>query len=276
MQFDRFVLGTAQAKPGYGVTSETIQQATEFFLILEEARRLGINWIDTAQNYGIAESWIGDYRKDPFQVASKISIRGSEAATLRASIEKSSSQIGDNQLRAVFAHDWEVSRPVEKANFLKLQRDYEHLRFGVSIYETSTLLDIFRDECVLSMVQIPLSVLNQSFLPLLSECRDRGIEVWARSIFLQGAVDYSSSKNPFRSHPDLLKLRKFCEENSCTPFLVAISFVLSSAVDKIVLGFENSSQLTEISKYFDYPRQFIDFSELASTNLDFIDPRRWK
>ena len=69
MQFDRFVLGTAQAKPGYGVTSETIQQATEFFLILEEARRLGINWIDTAQNYGIAESWIGDYRKDPFQVA---------------------------------------------------------------------------------------------------------------------------------------------------------------------------------------------------------------
>jgi predicted DNA-binding WGR domain protein len=78
MLSERLVLGTAQAKPGYGVTIQSIQQESEFFSMLKVAKQLDIQWIDTAQNYGLAESWIGKNSEFHFQVASKIAIKGSD------------------------------------------------------------------------------------------------------------------------------------------------------------------------------------------------------
>ena len=276
MLSERFVLGTAQARPGYGVTTQSIQQENEFFSMLKVAKQLDIQWIDTAQNYGSAESWIGKISEFQFQIATKISIKGRDTSNLKKDIEQSAIELGRNQLRVVFAHDWEDSHSYDRESFLSLQSDYSHLKFGVSLYETSSLKDLLSLESALPIVQVPFSVLNQSFLPFLENCKDRGIEVWARSIFLQGAIDYHSSKNPFRDDPDIIKLADFCKRYFVTPFQVAASFVLSSSVDKIVVGFENASQLEEIVKVFNSPEKLTNFDELVSTNPDLIDPRRWK
>jgi len=276
MLSERLVLGTAQARPGYGVTTQNIQQESEFFSMLKVAKQLGIQWIDTAPNYGLAESWIGKNSEFQFQVASKVSIKGSDTASLKKDVEQSAIELGRNQLCVVFAHDWEESHPHDREGFLSLQSDYSHLKFGVSLYETSSLKDLLSHESALPIVQIPFSVLNQSFLPFLENCKDRGIEVWARSIFLQGAIDYHSSRNPFRDDPDIIKLADFCKRYSVTPFQVAASFVLSSSVDKIVVGFESASQLVEIVRLFNSLNELTDFDELVSTNPELIDPRRWK
>ena len=276
MLSERLVLGTAQARPGYGVTTQSIQQENEFFSMLKVAKQLDIQWIDTAQNYGSAESWIGKISEFQFQIATKISIKGRDTSNLKKDIEQSAIELGRNQLRVVFAHDWEDSHSDDRESFLSLQSDYSHLKFGVSLYETSSLKDLLSLESALPIVQVPFSVLNQSFLPFLENCKDRGIEVWARSIFLQGAIDYHSSKNPFRDDPDIIKLADFCKRYFVTPFQVAASFVLSSSVDKIVVGFENASQLEEIVKLFHSPEKLTNFDELVSTNPDLIDPRRWK
>ena len=276
MLSERLVLGTAQARPGYGVTTQSIQQENEFFSMLMVAKRLDIQWIDTAQNYGLAESWMGKKSEFQFQIATKISIKGSNIASLKKAVEQSAIALGRNQLRVVFAHDWEDSHPDDRESFLSLQSDYSNLKFGVSLYETSSLKDLLSIESTPPIFQIPFSVLNQSFLPLLENCKDRGIEVWARSIFLQGAIDYHSSRNPFRDDPDIIKLADFCKSYFVTPFQVAVSFVLSSSVDKIVVGFENASQLKEIVNLFNSPEKLTGFDELLSTNQDLIDPRRWK
>ena len=276
MLSERFVLGTAQARPGYGVTTQSIQQENEFFSMLKVAKQLDIQWLDTAQNYGSAESWIGKISEFQFQIATKISIKGRDTSNLKKDIEQSAIELGRNQLRVVFAHDWEDSHSYDRESFLSLQSDYSHLKFGVSLYETSSLKDLLSLESALPIVQVPFSVLNQSFLPFLENCKDRGIEVWARSIFLQGAIDYHSSKNPFRDDPDIIKLADFCKRHFVTPFQVAASFVLSSSVDKIVVGFENASQLEEIVKVFNSPEKLTNFDELVSTNPNLIDPRRWK
>lgn len=276
MLSERFVLGTAQARPGYGITTQSIQQKNEFFSMLKVAKQLDIQWIDTSQNYGSAESWIGKISEFQFQIATKISIKGRDTSNLKKDIEQSAIELGRNQLRVVFAHDWEDSHPDDRERFLSLQSDYSHLKFGVSLYETSSLKDLLSLESALPIVQVPFSVLNQSFLPFLENCKDRGIEVWARSIFLQGAIDYHSSKNPFRDDPDIIKLADFCKRYFVTPFQVAASFVLSSSVDKIVVGFENASQLEEIFKLFNSPEKLTNFDELVSTNPDLIDPRRWE
>ena len=276
MLSERLVLGTAQTRPGYGVTTQSIQQENEFFSMLKVAKQLDMRWIDTAQNYGLAESWIGKNSEFQFQIATKISIKGSDTASLKKDVEQSAIELGRNQLRVVFAHDWEDSHLDDRESFLSLQSDYSHLKFGVSLYETSSLKDLLSLESALPIVQVPFSVLNQSFLPFLENCKDRGIEVWARSIFLQGAIDYHSSKNPFRDDPDIIKLADFCKRHFVTPFQVAASFVLSSSVDKIVVGFENASQLEEIVKVFNSPEKLTNFDELVSTNPNLIDPRRWK
>ena len=276
MLSERLVLGTAQARPGYGVTSRGVQQESEFLSMLNVAKQFEIQWIDTAQSYGSAESWIGKNNEFQFQVASKISIKGRDTSSLKKDIEQSAIQLGRNQLRVVFAHDWEESNSLDRKHFLSLQKDYSHLKFGISLYETSSLKNLLSKEFALPIVQIPLSILNQSFLPLLENCKDQGIEVWARSIFLQGAIDYHSNRNPFRDDPDIIKLADFCKRYFVTPFQVAASFVLSSSVDKIVVGLENVSQLVEIVKLFNSPEKLTNFDELASTNPDLIDPRRWK
>ena len=276
MLSERLVLGTAQARPGYGVTCRGVQQESEFLSMLNVAKQFEIQWIDTAQSYGSAESWIGKNYEFQFQVASKISIKGRDTSRLKKDIEQSAIQLGRNQLRVVFAHDWEESNSLDRKTFLSLQKDYSHLKFGISLYETSSLKNLLNNEFALPIVQIPFSVLNQSFLPLLETCKDQGIEVWARSIFLQGAIDYHSNRNPFRDDPDIIKLADFCKRYFVTPFQVAASFVLSSSVDKIVVGFENVSQLEEIVKLFNSPEKLTNFDELASTNPDLIDPRRWK
>ena len=276
MLSERLVLGTAQAKPGYGVTIQSIQQESEFFSILKVAKQLDIQWIDTAQNYGLAESWIGKNSEFHFQVASKIAIKGSDTAGLKKGVEQSAIELGKNQLRVVFAHDWEESHPHDRENFLSLKSDYPHLKFGISLYETSSLKDLLSRESVIPIVQIPFSVLNQSFLPLLKDCKNLGIEVWARSIFLQGAIDYHSSRNPFRDHPDIIKLADFCKKYFVTPFQVTTSFILSSSVDKFVVGFESAGQLEEIVRLFNSPKEFTNLNELVSADLDLIDPRRWK
>ena len=244
--------------------------------MLKVAKQLDIHWIDTAQNYGSAESWIGKISEFQFQIATKISIKGRDTSNLKKDVEQSAIELGRNQLRVVFAHDWEDSHPDDRESFLSLQSDYSHLKFGVSLYETSSLKDLLSLESALPIVQVPFSVLNQSFLPFLENCKDRGIEVWARSIFLQGAIDYHSSKNPFRDDPDIIKLADFCKRYFVTPFQVAASFVLSSSVDKIVVGFENARQIVEIVKLFNSAEKLTHFDELVSTNPDLIDPRRWK
>ena len=273
---ERLVLGTAQARPGYGITTKVIQQENEFLSMLKVAKQLDIHWIDTAQNYGLAEYWIGKNSEFQFRVASKITIKGSSTASLKEDVEQSALALGRNQLRVVFAHDWEESHPQDRDNFLSMQSDYSHLKFGVSLYETSSLTDLLSHKSAPPIIQIPFSVLNQSFLPLLENCKVHGIEVWARSIFLQGAIDFNSSRNPFRDDPDIIKLADFCTRNNVSPFQVATSFVFSTSVDKIVVGFESASQLEEIVKLFNSPEELANLDELGSKNPDLTDPRRWK
>jgi len=276
MLSERLVLGTAQARPGYGVTSRGVQQESEFLSMLNVAKQFEIQWIDTAQSYGSAESWIGKNNEFQFQVASKVSIKGRDTSSLKKDIEQSAIELGRNQLRVVFAHDWEESNSLDRNNFLSLQKDYSHLKFGISLYETSSLKNLLSNEFALPIVQIPFSVLNQSYLPLLENCKDLGIEVWARSIFLQGAIDYHSNRNPFRDDPDIIKLADFCKRYFVTPFQVATSFVLSSSVDKIIVGSESASQLEEVVELFNSPEELTNLDQLVSTNLNLIDPRRWK
>jgi len=276
MQVKRLVLGTAKVMPGYGVTTSTDLAEDGFSKLLKQANRLGIEWIDTAQSYSSAESWISRSGLYQFKVATKISISGQSREAQLSKVVQSQELLGRDKIKIIFAHDWEDSRTVDRETFKSLQADFPAIKFGASLYETISLEELINQPKALSIIQIPLSVLNQSFLPLLAICQETNTEVWARSIFLQGVIDYHSPKNPFKEHKHIERLAKFCTARNLTPFQVAISFAFSTAVNKIVIGFENEFQLNYVVKLIQEPQLLIDFKELASDDPNVIDPRRWK
>lgn len=275
MQVERLVLGTANVQPGYGVTTSANLVEDEFSQLLKQANCLGIEWIDTAQSYGSAESWISRSGVYQFQFATKISISGQSRKAQLIKIAQSQELLGSDKIKVIFAHDWEDSRTVDREAFKSLQVNFPNIKFGASLYETISVEELINQPNSISIIQIPLSVLNQSFLPLLAICQDAKIEVWARSIFLQGVIDYHSPKNPFKEHKHIERLAKFCTARNLTPIQVAISFAFSTAVSKIIIGFENKLQLNYVVKSIQEPQLFIDFKELASDDPNIIDPRRW-
>lgn len=275
MQVKRLVIGTAQIQAGYGLTVKSDLSISKFKAILEGAESHGIDWIDTAQSYGEAESWISRTKTEKYCIATKISIANQNTESLIKKVDSSRDMLGDKQIKIIFAHDWEKSSFLDKRSFISLRDSYPSIRFGASLYETSSIDEIISQEVKPSTLQIPLSVLNQSFLPLIEECKVAGIDVWGRSLFLQGAIDYLSPKNPFKEHPDIKKLQVFCSKHEVTPLEVAILFAQSTSLDKFVIGFENSNQLKEVAEILQASRNIDDFSGLSSSDLDLIDPRRW-
>jgi len=276
MQIKRVVIGSAQIQTGYGLTAKSDLSLSKFNAILNSAENYGIEWIDTAQSYGDAESYIFRANARKFHIATKISISTQSKESLINKVNSSRRRLGDKQIKIIFAHDWENADSLDKANFLSLQEIYPLIRFGASLYETTSIGEILIRKLQPSIVQVPLSVLNQSFLPLIEQCKIAGIEVWARSLFLQGAVDYLSPKNTFKEHADIIKLQKFCKQHEVTPLRVAVSFAQSTLADKFVVGFENSDQFVEIAEMFQSSKTMDNFSGLSSSDVKLIDPRRWK
>ena len=275
MKTERLVIGSAQVQPRYGITTEFKMDDDEFGYLLDKAINYQIEWIDTARSYGKAESWISQSSLQRFNVATKISIKARDRGSLLRDLDSSQDTLGKNQIKTVFAHDWEDSNPIDKELFLSLKKDKPEIKFGASLYEISSLEEILSGLHSPSIVQVPLSVLNQTFVPLLKNCQNLDLEVWARSIFLQGAINYNSPRNPFRNHPDVLNLKSFCQRLNITPFHVALSFASSLSVDKIVVGFESSKQLVEIAELFMECDELRDLAKLASFDQNLIDPRRW-
>ena len=62
---------------------------------------------------------------------------------------------------------------------------HETAKIGVSVY-TPEELEKYIDD--IDIVQIPLSIADGRFLPFLPKLRKRGVEIHARSVFLQGKL----------------------------------------------------------------------------------------
>ena len=149
------------------------------------------------------------------------------------------------------------------------------LRLGFSIYENWELEVLAeRSECI--PIQVPINILNQTLLSGLENCKKNGFEFTARSIFLQGALDWNSPKNRFKEHPDVLKLKNLGVSWNLNPLALAINFAKQLDVRSVLVGFASDYQLKEFMDIWRHPSmKQIDFSDYVSHDLSLIDPRLW-
>ena len=154
----------------------------EITKILRTARRRGIEIIDTAPAYEVDTDFSG------FKVVQKTPYQGDCYALLQ--------------------HDPDGELPRE-GNYKR----------GISVYTPEQLERVIDD---IDIVQLPLSIADNRFLPFLPILRNKGVEIHARSVFMRGML------------LDRLDVK------------TCLGYVLAQDVDYVVVGINSDEQMKEV------------------------------
>ena len=124
-------------------------------------------------------------------------------------------------------------------------------KIGVSIYENKHLSFVLENFDI-DLVQLPLNIfdrrlIDNGMLKLLSQ---EGLEVHARSIFLQGLILMENSSRPrkFDRWDSLWKSwSEWLNDHQISPLEASIRYAMSfSEISKVLVGIDSVNQLIEI------------------------------
>ena len=213
----------------------------------------------------------------------KDSIASEDAELLVEALTSSLQKLNLKSVYGLLIHDVDN---IFALNGSKLIKAMERLKdqglvskIGVSIYSSNQIkmaLEYFNPD----IVQLPLNVLDQRLIKdgTIARLSNLGVEIHARSAFLQGLLLMSTSTIPAYFDPWtplLSKWHLFCRDESISPLQAALGFVCSiQEVSHAIVGVQNHSQLAEILDLsIGYPS--LDFRQFSSDDQNLIDPCNW-
>lgn len=289
-------LGTVQFGSEYGIANRLGRASrAEIQGILEDAAGAGVRVLDTAPGYGNSEALLGELKPEnaAFDFVTKTPVgqlAESPADAARSVTEGMLESL--RRLRIDSVYGLLEHRPERLLGeqgdaifeaMLGLRDAGLSRRIGVSAY-TPAQLDAICARYPLDLVQIPLSVFDQRLLVggRLRALKEKGVEVHARSVLLQGVVGMTPRDLPdylAAMRSPLAKLRQLAEGLGISPVAAAIDFVERLAeVDVVLCGVEGRSQLREILTPGRPQIETIGsggFRELAICDPQLIDPSCW-
>jgi aryl-alcohol dehydrogenase-like predicted oxidoreductase len=287
-------LGCAQFGFDYGISNRVGKPAPkDVARILEAARAGGVQVIDTAHAYGDSEAILGRCwpAKHAFSVVTKtLPLRTSRVTALdthhvlnafRLSLER----LRQPRIYGLLVHDARDLLAAESERLMDALIDLKERRIvaklGVSVYDEREL-DAVLARFSVDIVQVPLSVLDQRMHAsgVLGHLKRAGIEVHARSVFLQGILLLEPRALPAFFGPYRHKLKQIhdaARRDGLSVLTLALAFVAAvQHVDVALVGVASVRQLQEILQAWEIrgaPRS--DWSALACVDEKLVDPRRW-
>jgi len=286
----KFIIGSAQFGLDYGISNEQGKvKEIEINKILAVARKNNIFTIDTAKAYGNAEQVLGKLAKNnTLKFITKISPPKQDEKIkdyiLRSKLEikESLRLLNIEYFDAVLIHDASVLKSKIRdplINFLKkLKSDNITKKIGISLYEPEEVL-LFKDLSP-DLVQVPLNLFDQRFLVsgVIDSLHSKGIEVHARSVFLQGLLlmkPKSLPTNLSELYKPLEEMLYFFNEKKVSVLSEAISFVYNQkSVDQVILGVTDHKELIDCLNFNESTLEK-DYERFAIDDYKLIDPRRW-
>ena len=184
-------LGTVQFGQAYGVSnSRGHVPPGEAAAILALARDAGITTLDTAANYGEAEKVLAALDTGSFRIVTKTIGLGQGLDAVIARARQSAQALKADTLLVHAAGD--LLGPDGDALWkalLELREQGVFRKIGISAYvadDPAALAQRFRPD----VMQIPFSLLDQRLLAdgSLARLKNLGVEIHARSLFLQGLL----------------------------------------------------------------------------------------
>jgi aryl-alcohol dehydrogenase-like predicted oxidoreductase len=270
-------LGTVQFGQAYGVSNIRGQIPTaEAAAILQRAAEAGITLLDTAANYGAAESVLAGLNIAPFRIVTKtinlkngldaVMARGRQSATtLKADtlLVHAAADLADETL-------WPALQNLKSEGVFR--------KIGISAYvadDPAALAARFKPD----VMQLPFSLLDQRLLAngTLGRLKDMGIEIHARSLFLQGLLFLDDLPPKLQSAAAHLKnIKAELAATGTTPLAAALGFVLSrSEIAHGVVGVTSLNELNEIVAAAKHPLPDLDWAAMALTDELVLTPSLW-
>jgi aryl-alcohol dehydrogenase-like predicted oxidoreductase len=291
----RLGLGTVQFGMDYGVTNSAARTpADEVAAILGEAGHAGIALIDTAPAYGISEEVLGQRWPEGhrFQVVSKTPvvkarrITPDDARDLETTFLASLSRLRLDRMYGLLVHHADNLLAEHGELLLEAMRSVQERRLvakiGVSVYSGQELDAVLR-RFTPDVVQLPISVFDQRLIASghLRELARRGVEIHARSAFLQGVLladpaGLGSYFDPIK--PLLRQYGECCAKAGLSALRAALEFFNGvPEVSYIVVGTCSHAQLRELleaARSAGAPS--LDYKCWACADEQMVNPSMWK
>ena len=259
---NKLAIGTAQFGMDYGIGSSPGKVSiNEVKKILEYAKSTNIDMLDTASAYGKSEKTLGELNVDEFKVVTKTrhfnvpKITDDDVNLLNRDFDKSLKDLKLDSVYGLLIHNADdlmkpgASKIIE---FLQnLKKIHKIKKIGVSIYENKHLSFVLENFDI-DLVQLPLNIfdrrlIDNGMLKLLSQ---EGLEVHARSIFLQGLILMENSSRPrkFDRWDSLWKAwSEWLNDHQISPLEASIRYAMSfPEISKVLVGIDSVNQLMEI------------------------------
>ncbi len=278
-------IGTAQFGMDYGLTNVHGKcPSAEIKKIFELASEKGIDTVDTAMAYGDSEEVIGATLEGrAFNIITKLSAN----CLPEEAFEKvllSLRRLGLLSLYGLLTHQadtllgrrgeeiWQVLLELKKAGIVQ--------KIGVSVYNSEQITAIL-ERYPIDLIQLPLNLFDQSLWKngQLKKLKEAGVEIHARSIFLQGVilapVDGLHSKLEGLKEK-LLQLKRFCQRHHITPLQAALAFIWDiPEVDRIIVGASAYGDFHEVILASEQLPNSLDFSQFITYDRALVDPSKW-
>ena len=288
MTVEKLALGGAQFGMPYGVTNTAgMPKETTLKALLDKARGAGIDLIDTAPAYGESEAVLGRLGAgEYFGFITKTLGGGSvpDVDTMVSQVHDSLSRLRQPAIEGLLFHDADIlSSDAGYALFdaaHELKDNGLFAKLGVSVYN-SDQIDAVIARFDIDLVQLPINLLDNRLLVsgALDRLKDRGVEVHARSAFLQGVLLSPPEDLPAKVaklRPLVKKFRARLAELTLSPVEACLGVLLSmNSIDRIVVGVTSASELTEILSTMDLTVPWDAFRDVAIGDASLVDPRFW-
>lgn len=282
-------LGTAQLGARYGVSNTqgkiSPQEAERIFRFAEQ---VGITTLDTAIAYGESEEVLGRVNVAKWKVISKLPAAPlGSVDVINWGIDQIKNSL--NRLRIPSLHGILLHHPVQLLDaggeqiyrlLQLLKKEGLTQKIGISIYDAHHLEQLI-ENYEFDIIQLPINVLDNRLLKSgwLTQLANLGMELHARSVFLQGLLLMPPNSRPskfLRWQDKWLIWDKWLKEKELSPLQACMGHVLSiKQIKNIIVGIESLEQLKEIiGSLDDIPPQLPEELDLNDENL--LNPSKWE
>ena len=287
-------LGTVQFGLDYGIANKDGQVSLGMAkAIMQSANDHGLTVIDTAAAYGSSEEVLGlcfdEVFPDDFSIFTKTKplrlpeIRAEHIDDVEATFANSLQKMQPGHVTGVLVHHAEdLLVPGGEHLYSQLQ-DWKSTgkinKIGVSVYDAHQLDQLF-SRYEFDVVQLPVNVFDQRLIRdgSLQMLADRGVEVHARSLLLQGVLLMKPDELPWylqKLQAPLTRLRHFSAELGMSPLSFALGFAkFTKEISVALVGVTSVGHLQECISAYGDAKQF-DYSEFAVSEIELLDPRQW-
>jgi aryl-alcohol dehydrogenase-like predicted oxidoreductase len=288
----RIGLGTAQFGLDYGITNSGGRVAEEEVRsILAAAAASGMDTLDTAYLYGESEAVLGRCldARSPLRIVTKTAkFRNQPGAPgLIEAFTESLRRLGRERVHALLFHDagdllgpsgdalWQLAE--------RLQAEGGVEKIGLSVYEPAEIDEALR-RYPIGIVQLPWNPLDPRLADggQLQRLASAGVEVHARSLFLQGLLlapvdGFPDGFGPLRAAVG--ELAEAARSSGLTRLEALLALAFSRPeIDRFVCGVTSCAELQAIvlaAEKAEALRGRFSFAPSRALDPLFLNPARW-